>query len=181
MATFGEINPHARMLNRVLPPRGPMVYPSGIKEGDKGYERFAPPSSKHPNLIIVNPIYDNDDNVIMPGYYELILTADRQMLILAQAGKEIARFPVFKIEEDKTQEQTPQPMDKKSQKKFNKEQKKKEKARKKAIKQGKIPDEEQQEYTDATIQYDEKGDYYLVKYERGKIRAWGAIKTSEWY
>jgi len=59
--------------------------------------------------------------------------------------------------------------------KFNKEQKKKAKETKKAIKQGKIP-EAPQEYNNATIEYDNEGEYYLIKYERGNIRAWGAIK-----
>lgn len=160
----------------LLPPRGPYIYPSGIYANEKEVERYATKPSKHPNLIIINPIYDNDGNVILPGYYELVLSADRQMLCLVQAGKIIASFPVFKIEEDKNQGQISQPMDRKSQRKFDKEQKKKEKEHKKLVKQGKIPDEESQEYMDATIQYDEKDDYYLIKYECGRIRAWGAIK-----
>lgn len=160
----------------LLPPRGPSIYPAGIHANDSEILRYAPKSSDHPNLIIINPVYDDDRNVIMPGYYELVLSADRQMLNLVQAGKIIAAFPVFKIEEDKTQEQVSQPMDNKSQRKFDRENKKKEKERKKLIKQGKIPSDEPEIYMNATIQYDEKGDYYLIKYERGRIRAWGAIK-----
>lgn len=160
----------------LLPPRGSSIYPSGTHSDDSAILRYAPKSSNHPNLIIINPIYDDDRNVIMPGYYELVLSGDRQMLSLVQADKVIAAFPVFKIEEDKTQEQVLQPMDNKSQRKFNKEQKKKEKENKKLIKQGKIPNEDPEIYMNATIQYDEKGDYYLIKYERGRIRAWGAIK-----
>lgn len=160
----------------LLPPRGPYVYPSGIYANESEVERYATEPSKHPNLIIINPVCDDNGNVIMPGYYELVLSADRQMLSLVQAGKIIATFPVFKIEEDKNQAQVSQPKDRKSQKKFDKEQKKKAKANKKLVKQGKIPNEETQVYMDATIQYDEKGDYYLIKYECGRIRAWGAIK-----
>lgn len=159
----------------LLPPRGSSTYPPGIYANDNELVRYAPKSSNNPNLIIINPIYDDDSNVILPGYYELILSSDRQMLILSQEGKEIATFPVFKIEEDKNQEPTSQPMDWKSQRKFDKEQEKKEKENKKLIKQGKIPNEPQV-YMNATIQYDNKGDYYLIKYERGRIRAWGAIK-----
>lgn len=176
MAGFGAISPQAYMLQKVLPQRGPAIYRSGIKEGEKGYEIYAQPSSTNPTLIISNPVYDDDRNVIMPGYYELVLSDDRTMLTLAQAGKELAVFPVFKIEEDKTQEVEPQPMTYKDQWKYNREQKKKEKLRKKQIKQGRIPADENQIYTNATIEYDEKGDYYLIKYERGRIRAWGAIK-----
>lgn len=168
------------MVDRLMPQRGECTYSSGLEEKDKGYEKYAYPSSKYPNLIIINPIYDNDDNVIMPGYYELTLSSDRQMLSLLQAGKTIATFPVFKVEEDKSKEQIIQPMDKKSQKKINKEEEKKEKERKKLIKQGKIPDEEPEIYMNATIQYQENGDYYLIKYERDNIKAWGTIKTSKW-
>lgn len=159
----------------LLTPRGPSTYPSGIYANDSSLVRYAPKSSDNPNLIIINPIYDDDGNVILPGYYELILSSDRQMLILSQADKEVATFPVFRVEEDKTQELTPQPMDWKSQRKFDKEQKKKNKENKKLIKQDKIPNEPEV-YMNATIQYDDKGDYYLIKYERGRIRAWGAIK-----
>lgn len=160
----------------LLPKRGPNTYNSGIMDNDKGHIRYSNPSSIHPNLLIVNPIADDDRNMIMPGYYELVLTTDRQMLILVQAGKEIASIPVFKVEEDKSQELVAQPMDNKSLRKFNRKQKKKEKARKKAIKQGKIPEGEEEVYSNATIEYEPKGDYYLIKYERGKIQAWGAIK-----
>lgn len=160
----------------LLPQRGSSTYPAGMYINDNSLVRYALKSSKHPNLIIVSPIYDDDGNVIMPGYYELVLSGDRQILSLVQADNVIATFPVFKIEEDKTQEPDLQPMDNKSQRKFNKEQKKKEKENKKLVRQGKIPNSEPEMYMNATIQYDEKGDYYLIKYERGRIRAWGAIK-----
>lgn len=162
-------------LETLLPPRGQSVYSAGLKESDKGNVKYGPKSTDQPNLLIVNPITDGDSNLIMPGYYELILSDDRHILSLVQSSKTIATFPVFKLEEDKSQEETPQPTDNKSLKKFSAEQRKKKKKNKKLIKQGKIP-EEPEIYNNATIQYEEKGDYYLIKYERGKIRAWGAIK-----
>lgn len=165
-----------KTINQLLPARGPNTYNAGIKDGDKGYERYAYPSSKHPNLIIVNPISDDDGNTIMPGYYELVLSEDRQMLILVQSGKEIASCPVFKVQEDRTQEPTPQPMNFKSQKKADKAKKKQDKKNKQLLKEGKIDSLDPEVYTNATIQYDESGDYYLIKYERGRIKAWGAIK-----
>ncbi|MDD3436028.1 MAG: hypothetical protein PHC64_02640 [Candidatus Gastranaerophilales bacterium] len=163
-------------MERLLPPRGPNIYNAGIKDGDKGFVRYSYPSSKNPNLIIVDPISDDDGNVIMPGYYELILSADRQILVLAQSGRQVASCPVFKVEEDKTQEQIAQPMDNKSQKKADREKKKQEKKNKKLFREGKIESLEPEIYTNANIQYEEEGNYYLIKYERGKIRAWGAIK-----
>lgn len=175
-----------KTLDNLLPRRGYNIYHAGIKDGDRGHERYAHPSSKHPNLTIVNPIYDDDDNVIMPGYYELILSVDRQMLVLAQAGKEIAIVPVFKLEEDKTQEEMAQPMDNKSLKKWKKEQKKQAKLKKKIAGNRMtlgdtppdevVPQDDDSKYMNATIEYEKSGDYYLIKYECGKIRAWGAIK-----
>lgn len=164
-----------KTVDKLLPPRGANIYNAGIKDNDKGYIQYAPPSSKHPNLLVANPIYDDDRNAILPGYYELILSEDRTMLLMVQGGQIIAKMPVFKLEEDKTQEPLPQPRDAKSQKKFDKEQKKKETAIKKAIAKGEILSEPEV-YMNATIRHDEAGGYYLIKYERGRIRAWGAIK-----
>lgn len=164
----------------LLPPRGSNIYPAGIYPGDKGIERYALPSTDQPNLIINDPISDTDGNTIMPGYYELSLSTDRQTLTLSQSQKVVAIIPVFKIEEDRSQIQLTHPMDNKTQKKFNKEKAKKDKKNKKLIKQGKIPDETPQIYTNATIKYDIGGDYYLIQYERGPIRAWGAIKSEQW-
>ena len=176
MVAFGEMNPTVKKIDQLLPPRGANTYNAGIRDGDKGYVRYAHPSSKYPNLMVVNAIYDDDDNVIMPGYYELVLSADRTMMTLVQSGKEVAVVPVFKLEEDLNQEQMAQPMDNKSQRIADRKQKKADKKRKKLIKQGKIPDTPPEVYMNAAIQHDEEGGYYLIKYERDKIRAWGAIK-----
>lgn len=176
MASFGAMNPQIKMMNQILPQRGPAAYTAGIKDSDKGSLRYGPKSSDNPSLMIVDSIYDNDGNSIAPGYYELVLSMDRDMLLLEQSEKIVAKIPVFKVEVDRTQEQAAQPNNKKAQKAFNKEQKKKEKERKKLYKAGKIPSMEPEIYSNATIQFDVKGDYYLIKYERGKIRAWGAIK-----
>lgn len=162
--------------DRLLPPRGGNIYPAGINDSDKGFVRYAAKSTDQPNLIIATPIYDDDGGVIMPGYYELILSGDRQTLILAQSQVIIATIPVFKIEEDKSQIEPP-PTDDKSQRKADKEQKKKEKKNKKLIKEGKLPAGYTPEiFTNASIQYEEDGGYYLINYERGKIKAWGALK-----
>lgn len=172
----------------LLPPRGNNAYNAGIKDYDKGYVRYANPDSDSPNLLLVNPIRDDDGNIIMPGYYELVLSGDRETLSLIQAGKIAATMPVFMIQEDKSQEEAPPPMDDKSLKKYKKDLKKKAKLQKKIAKDqnslmpeglkskdGSIP-QKSQIYMNATIKYDEEGDYYLIKYERGRIRAWGAIK-----
>lgn len=162
------------MMQKILPPRGPAIYRSGI--GEKAEEIYAQPSSTNPTLIIPSNLFDNDRNVITPGYYELVLSGDRTMLRLTQRGQDVAVIPVFKVEEDKSQEAEAQPMTNKEQRQADKEKKKKEKERKNQVRKGEIPNIEPAIYTNASIEYDEKGDYYLIKYERGRIRAWGAIK-----
>ena len=63
---------------------------------------------------------------------------------------------------------------------YQKIKKKREKEREKTNKQraevGMPPDEEKI-HMSATIEYIKEGNYYLLKYERGTIRAWGAIKS----
>jgi len=98
------------------------------------------------------------------------------MLMLIQSETLVATFPVFKVEEDREQEATPQPMDNKSQRKFDRDKKKKAKENEKLIKEGRIS-AEPEIYANATIEYEKVGDYYLVKYERGRIKAWGTIKN----
>lgn len=164
-----------KTLDQLLPARGPNVYNSGIKDNQKAFVLYGPEASDQPTLIITDPIYDEDGNTINPGYYELMLSFDKQTLFLTQSQKIIATMPVFQLEEDKNQEPVAQPMNNKSQRKFNKEQKKKEKKDKKLKAQGKMPTQPGI-YNEASIEYDVSGDYYLVKYERGRIRAWGALK-----
>lgn len=164
-----------KTVDKLLPPRGANIYNAGIKDNDKGFIKYGPKSTDQPNLMIVDPISDDDGNMIMPGYYELLLSKDRQTLLLSQQQKIVAIIPVFKVEEDKSKLQAIQPIDYKSQRKFNKEQKAQAKKNKKLIKDGEIS-EIPPIYNNASIQYDEKGDYYLIQYERGAIRAWGAIK-----
>lgn len=164
-----------KTIDQLLPPRGPNIYHAGIKDNDKGFIQYGPKSTDQPNLIIKDPIGDNDGNIIMPGYYELLLSKDRQTLILAQSQNIVALIPVFKLEEDRGKEQLTQPIDNKSQRKFDKQQKEEAKKNKKLIKDrdiASIP----QIYNNASIKYDEEGDYYLIQYERGAIKAWGAIK-----
>lgn len=40
-----------------------------------------------------------------------------------------------------------------------------------------MPPDEEKIHMSATIEYVKEGDYYLIKYERGTIRAWGAVKS----
>lgn len=168
----GEVPQGVKSLWELLP-SAPYTYPSGIKDTDKGIIRYAYPSTTYPNLIIADPICDNDGNTIMPGYYELALSYDRQTLILLQNGNMVATIPVFKYEEDK--EMGKQIQNYKELKAQRKEEAKKEKQNKDRAKKC-LPPIDKPIYMNATIEYDAGGDYYLVKYEREKIKAWGAIR-----
>lgn len=168
MEKFKSVDQH-------LPPRGPNIYSSGLKDSEEAFAIYGPKASDQPTLIITDPIFDDDRNMIAPGHYELMLSFDKQTLLLTQSQKIMATIPVFKVEEDIKDAQYIQPKDNKTQKKLDKEQKKKDKKNKKLIAQGKMVTEPEI-HNEASIEYDVEGDYYLLKYERGPIRAWGALK-----
>ena len=149
------------------------TYPSGLVDKDDSVYRYSHNSSSSPNLIIVDPIYDNDKNSIQPGYYGLVLSDDKKFLLLVQSEKIIAVISVFKVEEDKIQVE--QMKDKKREKTLEKEWKAQAKIDVKRAKSGLGP-QVKDVYMKASIEYDQKGAYYLIKYERERIRAWGAIK-----
>ena len=146
---------------------------SGITYGTDAIYRYSLKETEYPNLIIPEPIYDNAGDVILPGYYGLALSDDRSFLILIVSKQARAIIPVFKIEEDASEQKRIN--DKEYQKELKKEAKEREKTNKKRAKVG-MPPDEPYIHMDATIEYDTKGGYYLIKYERGTIRAWGAIK-----
>ena len=116
---------------------------------------------------------DSEGNSIPAGHYELALSDERDFLILMQTKKPVAIIPVFKVEEDK--EAFNQNTDKNYQKTITKREKEREKTNKKRAKKGMPPDEEKI-HMEASIEYIKDGGYYLIKYEHGTIRAWGAIK-----
>lgn len=139
----------------------------------KTYVRYSLAESDYPTLIIVDPIYDNSGDVIKPGYYELALSDNQDFLLLIQSKEAVATIPVFKIEEDALE---PKRLSNKEYKKqLKKEAKQREEINKKRDKVG-MPHDEEKVYMEATIEYNSNGEYYLLKYERGTIRAWGAIK-----
>ena len=146
---------------------------SGLTYGSDAIFRYSLKETDYPNIIIPEPIYDGNGDVIMPGYYGLALSDDRSYLILIVSKQARAIIPVFKIEEDVKEQQRLQ--DPEYQKELKKEAKARENTNKKRAKVGMSPDEPYV-HMDASIEYDEKGGYYLIKYERGTIKAWGAIK-----
>jgi len=146
---------------------------SGITYGSGAVFRYSLKETDYPNIIIPEPIHDDNGDVIPPGYYGLALSDDRNFLILIISKQARAIIPVFKIEEDANEQK--RLSDKKYQKQLKKEAKEREKTNKKRAKVG-MPPDTPYVHMDASIEYDIKGGYYLIKYERGIIRAWGAIK-----
>ena len=146
---------------------------SGYYVGTQAIFRYSLKNSDYPTLIIPVPLFDNAGGMIKPGYYELALSDMRDFLILIQSKEPIAVIPVIKIEEDAT-EQT-----RLNNKIVKKELKKEAKARKdtneKRAKVG-MPEDIPQIHMEASIEYEPKGKYYLIKYQRGTVKAWGAFK-----
>jgi len=136
--------------------------------------KYSLKDSDYPNLIIIDPIKDAEGNILPAGYYELALSDMMDFFILMQAKQPIAIFPVFKVESDASQQ------DRENDKEYKKLKKKEEKERKKVNKKRKeagMNEDEEKIYMEADIEYIEEGDYFLIKYERGPIRAWSAIKS----
>ena len=145
----------------------------GVTLGTQAIYRYSLHDSDYPILIIIDPIKDAEGDLIPPGHYELALSDEHDFLILMQTKNPIVIIPVFKIEEDK--EAFNQNNDKEYQKIIEKRKKEREKTNKKRAKKG-MPLDKEKVHMEASIEYVKEGDYYLLKYERGTIRAWGAIK-----
>ncbi|MCQ2789999.1 MAG: hypothetical protein MJ229_06455 [bacterium] len=160
-----------------LPKRGPDTYASGLLDRDKGHVKFGPPSLDTPILMLSEPIRDEFRNIIYPGYYEVRLTYDKKFMMLAQAGVAIATIPVFKVDIDKEIVAKKQKQLELETKKKNFIKRKIAEKRKKAKLLSKKIEENPQVYNNATIEYIQDGNYYLIKYERDEVRAWGVLKT----
>lgn len=146
---------------------------SGYYVGSEAIYRYSLNDSEYPTIIIPDPLYDNNGGIIRPGYYELALTDSREFLILMESKKPIAVIPVIKVEEDATEQDRLN--NKKVKKELKKEKKEREKTNKKRAKVG-MPPDVPKIFMEAEIEYDEKGGYYLIRYQKGTIKAWGAFK-----
>ena len=94
-------------------------------------------------------------------------------MILLQSKNPVALIPVVKVEEDATEKVRLE--DPENKKRIKKEEKERKKINEKRAKVGMPPDKESI-YMEATIEYVEDGHYYLVKYVRDTVKAWGIIK-----
>lgn len=141
--------------------------------GTQAIYKYSLKDSDYPTIIIPDPIYDNSGDLIHSGYYELALTDSREFLVLMQSKTPRAIIPVIKIEEDATEQERQN--NKTVKKELKKEAKARENTNKKRAKVGMTPDEPKI-YMQAELEYNPKGEYYLIKYQRDKIKAWGAFK-----
>lgn len=155
------------------------AYPSGLNFKDEGFVKFGPPSIDDPILFIIDPIFDKDYNYIPPGPYQLTLDPGREFMYLVQTGKVLAIIPVFKVEIDKEKDAKKRKdlpprgfwkMKKYKIKKYFKERRRKQNIKKKRI------DPDEKVYSDATIELVPGERYFLIKYEKEAVKAWGALK-----
>ena len=146
---------------------------AGYNIGSQAIYRYSLKDSDYPTIIIPDFIYNNAGGVISPGHYELALSDSMEFLILLQSKKPIAIIPVIKIEEDATEKERLN--NKKVKKELKKEKKLRADTNKKRAKVG-MPADEPDIYMEATLEYVPKGEYYLIKYQKGTIKAWGAFK-----
>ncbi|MCQ2744185.1 MAG: hypothetical protein MJ230_05255 [bacterium] len=183
----GIVTPAVRDIDYLAPCAPYPQIPSGITIGQDSIYRYSIPIDEQPTLSIINYIPDYNGNFIKPGYYELALSDDREFLYLIESENLIAVIPVFKLAENR--EELKKYRDKTSlTKSEQRELKKEERKSKRQEKFQKIIDAKYQKtgatlpkkdyvYMNASIEYIKEGGYYLIMYEKGYIRAWGAIKA----
>ncbi len=150
---------------------------AGDTLGTQSIYRYSLRESSYPTLSIVDTLSDGQGNYIYPGHYELALSDEMDFLILIQGKQPIAILPVFKLEIETSEKS--QIMDNKALKKKKKRDKEIAKTNKKRAKVGMPPiNDEEEIYQEASIEYIKSGGYYLIRYERGDVKAWSAIKSN---
>lgn len=158
------------------------VYPqfptmtSGLVEGMGAVYKYGLRESSYPTLSIVDELTDGKGSIIPPGHYELALADDRQFLILIESKVPKAIIPVFKVEV--TADNKPQVHNRKTLKAKEKHDKEIMKVNKKRERRGVSPvNEEEEIYQEASMEYVKDGHYFLIRYERGDVKAWAAVKA----
>ena len=148
---------------------------AGLMVGTQAIYRYGLRESSYPTLSIVDEITDGKGHIIPPGHYELALSDDRQFLILIESKQPLAIMPVFKVEV--TMDEKPQIHDAKSLREKNKKEKEIAKTNRRREKKGMPPvNREEEIYQEASMEYIKDGGYFLIRYERGDVKAWAAIK-----
>ncbi len=178
----GIVTPALRDIDYLAPAAPYPVIPSGITVHQKSIYRYSIPTDEQPTLLISDYIPDHNGNFISPGYYQLALSDDREFLYLIESKELRAIIPVFKIAENEREvhklyapkkELTKREKQERAKKK--RQEKIKEVINKKYAVSGATPPQEY-EHMEAEIEYIKEGGYYLIRYEKGFIRAWGAVK-----
>ena len=178
----GIITPALRDIDYLAPSAPYPATPSGLTVHQSSIYRYSIPTDEQPVISIVDYILDFNGNFIKPGHYTLALSNDREFLYLIESRELIAVIPVFKIAENEKELKKYY----KNTKELSKEEKQEIRRKKrkdkfqriidaKYAKTGATPPKEY-EHMDASIEYIKEGGYYLIMYEKGFIRAWGAIK-----
>ena len=184
----GIVTPAIRDLDYLTPCAPYPAIPSGVTIGQESYYRFSIPSEEQPTLTIKDYIPDYNGNFIKPGHYELALSDDREFLYIIESKNLIAVVPVFKLAENEKELKKYRDQTRELTKSEIKELKKEERAKrrkkrfddivdKKYAQTGATLPEREYIHMEASIEYIKEGGYYLLFYERGFIRAWGAIKV----
>ncbi len=174
-----DVPPNIRTIDEtLLYPR----YPSGIFENQDTKYRYGLKSSSYPILKIPDYISDYNGGYIKPGMYELALSDDKEFLLIMQSCQLVAIVPVFKLAQNEEEvEKYRQEMLMQNRKHKPRKVKNKERInavlRKKYAEDAITQPDPNYVYMNATIEYVKEGGYYLITYENGMYRAWGAIKT----
>lgn len=185
----GILTPALRDIEYLAPTAPYPRYPSGITIHEKTIYRYSIPTDEQPVLIIKDHIPDYNGNFIEPGYYQLALSDDREFLYLIESHELIAVIPVFKLDENEAELKKYRNKNKELTKSEKKKKEKEDRKNKQKEKQRKIIETKyaqtgatlpKKDYThlEASIDYIKEGGYYLIRYEKGFIRAWGAIKIA---
>lgn len=157
---------------------------SGLFGWQNSLYRFAHPTTPEPILTIIDYIPDYNGNFIKPGHYILALSNDKEFLLLIEGRELIAIIPVFKIAENKDElkKHYERQEREKSGKKYERKKFETKNERVRRLIDGVKKDRHEAPiedfvYRNASIEYIKDGQYYLVTYENGFIRAFGAIKV----
>lgn len=186
----GLLTPALRDIDYLAPTAPYPAIPSGVTIHEKSIYRFSIPTDEQPTLSIIDYIPDYNGNFIKPGHYELALSDDKEFLYLIESKDLVAVIPVFKLAENQSELKKYRDKQKELTKSERKEVKRQEREKRRKEKYQKIIETKyaqtgatvpKKEYThlEASIDYIKEGGYYLIRYEKGVIRAWGAIKIKQ--
>ena len=183
----GILTPALRDIDYLAPCAPYPMTPSGITIHENPIYRYSIPTDEQPVLIIKDHIPDYNGNFINPGHYQLALSDDKEFLYLIESKNLLAVIPVFKLEENKNELKKYREKTKdltkserkeleRQERKSKREQKRQDIIEKKYAVTGATLPQKEYIHMEAELNYIKEGGYYLIRYEKGVIRAWGAIK-----